>query len=89
MAAAGLGDRKTAIRISTELAGEGPTPILRGKSTLRRAQIAGALGDCEAAVELLKEALMSGEVHAQIHRRYGLMNCRDYPPFQEVAKPRG
>ncbi len=90
-AAAGMGDSEAALRISAQL--ESREALLskprRAWSTFERAQIAGACGDCEKAVELLREALSLGRGHYMIHRRYGFLNCRDYPPFQEVAKPLG
>jgi len=89
MAAAGLGDREEALRISALLSVVEDYRVMRVQYALYRAMIAGALGDCQDAVELVKEAVQMGRSPVFIHRRYGLMNCRDYPPFQEVAKPRG
>ena len=88
MAAAGLGDRETALRVSAQLGAVERTQLLHARNILRRAQIAGALGDCAGAVEFLEDALMSNLGHFLIHGRYGLMQCRDYPAFQEVAKAR-
>ena len=89
MAAAGLGDRETALRISAQLGAAERLGWQRANNVLHRAMIAGSLGDCAGAVEFLNEALSLGVGHFIIHRRYGLMQCRDYPAFQEVAKPPG
>ena len=88
MAAAGLCDRETALRISAQIGAAERVGWQRASNVLHRAQIAGALGDCAGAVEFLNEALRLGVGHFIIHRRYGLMQCRDYPAFQEIAKPR-
>jgi DNA-binding SARP family transcriptional activator len=88
LAAAGMGDRETALRISAELAAAERPPLSRGRVALNRAKIAGALGDCDGAVVLLKEAVRLGRL-TWIHRRYGIMNCQAHPGVQEVVRPRG
>jgi tetratricopeptide (TPR) repeat protein len=89
MAAAGLGDRDAALRISAELAMPQDNPPARRWNAFRRAEIAGVLCDCDEAVRLLKESLRLGMAPVWIHGSYGLLYCRDYPAFQEVAKARG
>jgi tetratricopeptide (TPR) repeat protein len=88
LAAAGMDDRETALRISAELGVAERPPLSRGWIVLNRARIAGALGDCDGAVEFLKEAVRLGRL-TWIHRRYGLTDCQAHPGFQEVVRPRG
>jgi DNA-binding SARP family transcriptional activator len=88
LAAAGAGDRATALRISAELGAAERPPLSRGRIALWRAQIAGALGDCDGAVDFLREAVRLGRV-TWIHRRYGIMKCQEHPGFRDVVKPRG
>jgi tetratricopeptide (TPR) repeat protein len=70
-------------------------PVLRGYHTFSRAVIAAALGDREGAVGLLHQALGQG-LAFDIRWFRGLEPAsleldplRDYPPFQELIRPKG
>jgi len=88
--AAHRGDRAEAERISTWLA-RLEAPYLFGRHTYQRARIAALLGEDERAVVLLREALADGlrSLAFQLHRDPDFESLRHYPPFQELARPRG
>lgn len=86
LAAAGAGDRETLERSLKWL--EEAEDFL-GKATWERAQIAAQLGDCERAVNLLREAIRKGAPHFVIHRRLGLLHCRHHSALLELARPIG
>jgi hypothetical protein len=87
--AARRGDREEALRISTELESI-DRPYLFGSNTYWRARIASLLGDRERAVALLREAFAQGrEYGVYLHRDMDLEPLRDYPPFQELLRPKG
>ena len=87
--AARRGDRAEAMRISTRLDSL-RQPYLRGRHTLGRARIAAVSGERERAVALLREAFQQGQQHnPAVHTIGDLESLRDYPPFQELLRPRG
>jgi tetratricopeptide (TPR) repeat protein len=87
--AARRGDREEAVRISTELKSI-DRPYLFGNHTYWRACIASLLGEREQAVALLREAFAQGrEYSVYLHRDMDLEPLRDYPPFQELLRPKG
>ena len=61
-----------------------------GQHTQQRAFIAAALGDRDAAVALLRTAFGQGmTVGEWAHMEPALESLRDYPPFQELIRPKG
>jgi len=57
-----------------------------------RTRIAVALGDRERAVTLLREFLVGprgGEIYPILHMEFDLEPLWDYPPFQELIRPKG
>ena len=76
-------------RIEAELAAVN-RPYLHGDHTYWRARIAAQLGEKERAVALLREAFSQGYgFPISIHRDMDLEPLWDYPPFQELLKPKG
>ena len=65
----------------------------RGFDIVRRAVIAAALGEHERAMALLHEALASGVAlggwPAWQHANLELEPLWDYPPFQQLMRPKG
>ncbi len=87
--AARRGDRREAGRISAALASL-EEPYLRGTHTFWRARIAGALGERERALALLRESLQEGQVYGpELHTIIDFESMRDYPPFRELLRPEG
>jgi tetratricopeptide (TPR) repeat protein len=87
--AARLGKRDEAMRISTELQ-ELSGPYLFGAQTYRRACIAALLGEKQKALELLRESFAEGVPYStRHHREIDLEPLWDYPPFQELIRPKG
>jgi len=87
--AARKGDREDALRVSTQLR-QTNQPHLYGSHTYCRACIAAQLGERERAVELLREALAQGHPYGLwLHNDLDLDPLRDYPPFQELLRPKG
>ncbi len=87
--AARRGDREEALRIATELKSI-DRPYLFGNHTYWRACIASLLGEQEQAVALLREAFAQGRDYGvYLHREMDLEPLRDYPPFQELLRPKG
>ncbi|MCI0698147.1 protein kinase [candidate division KSB1 bacterium] len=65
-------------------------PYLSGNHTYWRAKIAALSGERERAVTLLREAFAQGYNYgAHVSRDMDLESMRDYPPFQELMKPKG
>lgn len=61
-----------------------------GAHTLWRARIAAALGEREQAVTLLRSACNEGQAYASwYHRNPDLVVLAEYPPFQELMRPKG
>ncbi len=86
--AAKRGDREEALRISKRLE-EIKRPYLWGRTTLHRACIASLLGEKEAAVRLLREAVSQGREYRYLYEDMDLDPLRDYPPFKELIRPKG
>ncbi|MCI0556606.1 MAG: hypothetical protein L0287_37165, partial [Anaerolineae bacterium] len=65
-------------------------PYLFGNHTYWRAKIAALSGERERAVTLLREAFAQGyDYGTHISRDMDLESLRDYPPFQELMRPKG
>jgi serine/threonine protein kinase/tetratricopeptide (TPR) repeat protein len=91
--AARRGDRDEALRIS-EILENLDRSYLYGRHTGWRASIAALLGEKELAVRLLKEALAQGAscylpYSFGIHPNMDFEPLYNYPPFQELMKPKG
>ena len=63
-------------------------PYIWGNHTYWGARIASLLGEKERAVMMLREALSQGRWYTQLHADMDLEPLRDYPPFQELVKPK-
>jgi len=64
-------------------------PYLIGQHTFWRAAIMSVLEEKERAVLLLREAFSQGHWHGpQVLRDMNLEPLRDYPPFQELMRPK-
>jgi tetratricopeptide (TPR) repeat protein len=90
MVAACRGDRDEALEISQWLEAL-DRPYLRGVNTMWRSTIAAALGDRENAVTFWRQARLEGHVPllAGDARWVVFESLRDYPPFQELIRPKG
>jgi tetratricopeptide (TPR) repeat protein len=88
--AARRGDQAQALAISQWLETL-DRPYLRGSHTAWRFQIAGALGDGERAVALWRQATAEGFRHQRpwYWRWIAFESLHDYPPFQELIRPKG
>ena len=87
--AARAGDRATALRVAGELE-RLDRKWLFGVHTYYRAGIAANLGEKEKAVELLREAFAQGQAYGtDLHSSLTLEPLWDYPPFQELLRPKG
>ncbi len=86
--AARRGDREEALRISKRLE-EIKRPYLWGSPAYHRACIASLLGEKEAAVGLLQEAVSQMRHYPYLYEDMDLNPLRDYPPFKELIKPKG
>ncbi len=65
-------------------------PFLLGDNIRWRAAIAAALGDRDGAVRLLQQAIAEGVTYGMwYHRDPEWEPLRDYPPFQELIRPKG
>jgi serine/threonine protein kinase len=82
------GNREVAQNISKQLEAINK-PYLFGNHTWCRAEIAAWLGDKELAVKLLREALAQGATYVWFINDITLEPLYDYPPFQELVKPKG
>jgi tetratricopeptide (TPR) repeat protein len=82
------GDREEALRISKRLE-EIKRPYLWGLPAYHRACIASLLGEKEAAVRLLREAVSQGMYYGYLYLIMDLEPLRDYPPFKELIRPKG
>jgi len=86
--AARQGNREAALRVDQTLAGL-KRPYAFGRHTVWRARIQGLLGEREVAVGLLREAIAQGYPHAHaLHTDLAFDSLRDYPPYQELLKPK-
>ncbi|UCC49175.1 MAG: hypothetical protein JSV41_03050, partial [Gemmatimonadota bacterium] len=87
--AARQGDGEEALRVSEWLAGLS-LRYLGGSHTYDRACIASLLGERERAVTLLRETFAQGTSYGTwVHRDPDLEPLRDYPPFQDLLRPKG
>jgi hypothetical protein len=84
------GDEEEALEVSRWLA-DLHTPYLRGYHTHWRSRIAGALGDGEAAVSLMQQAMAEGEGYPArpFHHLIEFEPLHDHPEFQELIRPKG
>ncbi len=83
------GERAIAMKVARELE-RLDQKWLFGDHTYYRAAIAAGLGDKERAVELLREAFAQGLPYwFDLHSSLSLEPLWDYPPFQELLKPKG
>jgi tetratricopeptide (TPR) repeat protein len=86
--AARIDNKEKALQISEELKNI-DRPYLFGNHTYWRACIASLLGEKQKAVKLLKEAFNQGRGYGvYLHNDMDLEPLRDYPPFQELIKPK-
>ena len=87
--AARRGDEEEARRIAGELKNI-DRKYLFGRHTYLRARIHALLGEHAEAVKLIRESFDQGNGFGiYIHRDIDLESLRDYPPFQELLKPKG
>ncbi len=87
--AARRGDPAEAERISQTLTSI-DQPYLFGSLTLARAHIAALVGKRADAVALLRRALAEGFPFVyELHSNPDLEALRDYPPFEELLRPKG
>jgi serine/threonine protein kinase/tetratricopeptide (TPR) repeat protein len=83
------GDQVEARRISRELE-KTDQKYLFGRHTYNRACIHALLGERDVAVKLLQESFEQGYPFGiHIHQDIDFEALRDYPPFQELLKPKG
>jgi len=84
-----LGDRPNAERLSERLAAWGE-PESRGQNTVFRARIHANLGNLDAAVELLEQAMAEDfRDWDALHRDLALKPLRGYQHFEAFMEPRG
>ena len=89
MIAARLGEAEKARGIAAKL-GQIKRPLLFGAPTYWRANIAALLGERELAVKLLREAFAQGfQYSPEVLSDINFESLRDYPPFQELMRPKG
>ena len=87
--AARRGHREGAERIADQLR-DFEQPYIRGRHTLWQARIASLLGDEAAAVALLREALSQGRAYGpELHADLDFEPLWDFPPYQELMRPKG
>jgi serine/threonine protein kinase/tetratricopeptide (TPR) repeat protein len=87
--AARKGNREEALKISQKMK-DNKTPYLLGDPTYRMARIAALLGDKEGAVYLLREAIKQGYDYTDLYfYPQDLESLQDYPPYQQLMKPKG
>jgi tetratricopeptide (TPR) repeat protein/tRNA A-37 threonylcarbamoyl transferase component Bud32 len=90
--AARRGDREEALRISDELGALSTSSVLSRRVPLWRARIAALLGDRDAAMALLRQVmdhLTPSDQACWLHRDIDFESLHDYPPFQELMRPKG
>jgi hypothetical protein len=87
--AAREGDRENAMKVSGWLENL-KRPYTLGDRTYARACIAAVLGKRDRAVALLRDSFLQGEeMDISLHTDSSLESLWDYPPFQELMKPKG
>jgi len=88
-----LAARKGNPGLATEISGElgrVDRPYLFGANTFWRARIASLLGDRDQTMELLRAAFAEGRSDwNDLHNNIDLEPVWDYPPFQELIRPKG
>jgi tetratricopeptide (TPR) repeat protein len=83
------GDREKALKTSEWLR-DLKQPYLRGEHTYCRACIAAILGEKDQALTLLKDSFLQGYTPGlNLHTDFEFESLWDYPPFQELLKPKG
>jgi serine/threonine-protein kinase len=88
--AARRGDTAGALTVSEQLR-RLERPYLKGQRPLDRARIAALLGDLEQATTLLGQAIEQTPLwglHIRVRRDMDFEPVRDYPPFQELMRPK-
>ena len=82
------GDRQGALEIGESL---GAQPWRWQGKTLWQARVAVALGDVDEATGLLRETVNEGLEVTSFHFQMRLLTraLQDYPPFQELVRPKG
>jgi class 3 adenylate cyclase/tetratricopeptide (TPR) repeat protein len=86
--AARRGDREKAMFVSDSLK-RIDRPYLFGQHTYWRARIASLLGERKEAVELLQESFAQGrKFGTYLHCVIDFEPLKDYPPYQELLKPK-
>ena len=64
-------------------------PYLYGRHTMWRARIHALLGERDVALGMIREALRQGYPHVHaLHTDVAFEPLRDYPPFQELLRPK-
>ena len=91
--AARLGDVQAAHEIDEQLAAV-DRPYLLGFHTYWRSRIAAVLEDRQSAVRLLRDAVAAGSPYFRgsqyrIHSVIDFESLSDYPPYQELVRPKG
>jgi len=83
------GNREEALEISQKLK-DNRTPYLLGEPAYWRARISALLGNKEGAMNLLGEAIQQGYDYADLYfYPQDFEALQDYPPFQQLMKPKG
>ena len=86
--AARAGKRERALSVSSELAAI--TGFTQGRNTYLRARVAAQLGEKEESVALLRQSFAEGMAYLMsVHREIDLEPLWDYPPYQELMRPKG
>jgi DNA-binding SARP family transcriptional activator len=85
--AAHLGRREEALLISDSIA-RWNLKYVQGRKSYFRARISAILGDHAGAVDLLRDAAVNG-VGYDFHTSEVSIILRDYPPFQNLMRPKG
>ena len=64
---------------------------LYGSNTLNAARIAATLNEKERAIELIRASISQGIEYQglRLHRDIHFSSLRDYPPFQDLMRPKG
>jgi tetratricopeptide (TPR) repeat protein len=84
-----LGNRAEAERIDKDLSMQNPR-YRYGRHLYCRARIASLLGQKDKAVELLSEAFAQGyRFSISVHHDPDFEPLRNYPPYQELIRPKG
>jgi len=86
--AAREGKREEALRLDRTLQAMSPR-YLYGRHTMWRGRIHAVLGEREAAIALVQEAFAQGYPQGGVMHLYpSLWSLRDYPPFEELVRPK-